>query len=68
MPKPKIVQVCVDRTGDISSILYSDGRVFLFRYTGVSATGVMEGYWAELTYPNLTKFSPRTKRSKPKQN
>ena len=58
--KPKIVQVCMTHDGRVSSVLYDDGRVFLFTYThdayGMNAG---EGFWAELTYPD-TKVEKQT--------
>jgi len=55
---PKIIQVFFDGMGQISGVLYDNGRVFLWNwtkwpYSGDGKDRVGEGYWAELTYPDL---------------
>jgi hypothetical protein len=53
-PKPpKIVQVCMTHDGRIASLLYNDGRVFLYTYTKEPIGAYPgEGFWAELRYPD----------------
>jgi hypothetical protein len=49
----KIVQVCMTHDGRVASVLYDDGRVFLYVYTSEPfGKNPGEGYWAELTYPD----------------
>ena len=53
---PKIIHVFTGKDGSLAGVLYSDGRVFLWNYTRLPnqydcPSG--EGYWGELTYPNL---------------
>jgi hypothetical protein len=54
---PKIVEVFTDQEGSISGVLYSDGRVFLWNWkkrpNEFDKNPFGEGYWAELTYPDL---------------
>jgi hypothetical protein len=58
--KPKIVQVCMTHDGRIASLLYDDGRVFLYTYTREPVGKIPgEGFWAELTYPD-TKVEKQT--------
>jgi len=63
MIEPRIIQVCMTHDGRVASVLYDDGRAFLFQYTkDPSGRDFGEGVWTELNYP---KFHSRTKRSKP---
>jgi hypothetical protein len=49
---PKIVQVCMTHDGRIASLLYDDGRVFLYTYTDEPVgRNPGQGFWAELSYP-----------------
>jgi hypothetical protein len=51
--KPKIVQVNTTHDGRIASVLYDDGRVFVYTHTREPVGGRPgEGFWAELTYPD----------------
>jgi hypothetical protein len=66
MITPKIVQVCMTHDGRISSVLYDNGRVFLFQYThDPSGTHFGEGVWEELKPPLTSQSLPLNKRSKP---
>jgi hypothetical protein len=55
--KPKIVQFATDANGTIRTVLYSDGRVFLWNWkkrpNEFDKNPFGEGYWAELSYPDL---------------
>jgi hypothetical protein len=66
MAKPKIVQVCMTHDGRIASVLYDDGRVFLYAYTkDPIGEDLGKGFWSELNYPELkSKSLPESKRSK----
>jgi hypothetical protein len=55
--KPKIVQFATNGSGFITTILYSDGRIFIWNWTKLpdtfSANPYGEGSWGELQYPPL---------------
>jgi len=51
--KPKIIQVCMTHDGRMSSLLYDDGRVFIYTYTDEPiGMNLGQGFWAELSYPD----------------
>ncbi len=56
-PKPpKIIRLVSDNQGYLISVLYDNGRAFLWNYTKFPSKHLQdlgEGYWSELTYPNL---------------
>jgi hypothetical protein len=57
MAKPKIpakvVQVCMTHDGRVASLLYDNGRVFVFNYTTLPfGNNAGKGFWFELTYPD----------------
>jgi hypothetical protein len=55
--KPKIIQVLTDKDGLLAGVLYDNGRVFLWNWkkrpNQFDKNPLGEGYWGELTYPNL---------------
>jgi hypothetical protein len=57
--KPKIVQFATDPTGYITTVLYNDGRIFIWNWTrhpdSFAPNPYGEGTWGELEYPPLTK-------------
>ena len=53
---PKIIQVCMTHDGRIASLLYNDGRVFIYTYTTEPIGDFPgKGFWSELRYPDTKK-------------
>jgi hypothetical protein len=49
----KIIQVCMTHDGRLASVLYNDGRVFLYTYTKEPIGSYFgEGFFSELQYPD----------------
>ena len=52
--KSKIIQVITTDHGRLVGVLYANGRVFFWTYTKLpEGKEPGEGFWSEMTYPNL---------------